>query len=114
MIQLVAWRFIDCRWYKPSLHRCDARPASYRTAYGTPTAEAFVDLRRDCCLLFDGQSIGFNLRIGDIPDRQPARGILPHFSGNQSQYGVSHLGYVAEPLQLIVVVRGIKAKKNPS
>src|SRR4029077_15845689 len=89
----------------------DAGPAGDCAADRTPAAEALVDLCGDLRLLLERQAVRLDLRIGDVADPQPARRAAAHLRGNQAEYRIAHLGYIAETLQLVVVVRGVEAEE---
>jgi hypothetical protein len=65
-------------WSAPLL-RGNQRPAHNRTAHGTPAAEPLIDLRGQGSLLLGGQTNGFDLPVGNVAHRNPARGIRPHW-----------------------------------
>src|SRR5580704_342734 len=68
------------------------RPAYDCTAYRTPAAEPFVDLRRNRGLFLERAS-SLDLRIRAIAHRNPARGRLD-LTADEAKHRVSHFRHV--------------------
>src|SRR5215831_12850636 len=89
---------------------CDERPAHNRATNRTPPAESLIDLGCQCSLL-PKRTLGLNLRIRDVAHCNPARGLVPHLTGDEPKYGISHFRHITQPLKVIMIIRGIEAKE---
>ncbi len=79
-------------------------PAGNRAANRAPPTEALVNLRRHRSLLLECQAVGFDLRVGDVPDCAPSRRIGAKLGGDQPKHSITHFRNIAEPLKLVVVI----------
>src|SRR5215472_12031991 len=89
---------------------CDERPAHNRATNRTPPAESLIDLGCQRSLL-PKRTLGLNLRIRDIAHRNPARGLVPHLTGDEPQHSISHFRHITQPLKVIIIIQGIEAKE---
>src|SRR5262249_16008327 len=81
-----------------------------RATNRTPPAESLIDLGCQCSLL-PKRTLGLNLRIRDVAHCNPARGLVPHLTGDEPKYGISHFRHITQPLKVIMIIRGIEAKE---
>src|SRR5215831_8501132 len=93
----------------PSALLCrDQRPAGDGAAHRAPSAKGLVDVGGDLAGLGDFYSVVVDLRVGDVPNAQPPRCIRAEIGAEGPKDGVAHLGLLAQPLELVVVVRRVE------
>src|SRR5215813_1122364 len=92
------------------LLRSNERPAHNSAANSTPAAKSLIDLRRQRRLLLDG-TLGLDLWIRDVAHRKPARSLVPHLTGDEAKYGISHFRHITQPLKVVMIIRGIEPEE---
>ena len=101
---------LDPRFSETLLLSHDERPAYYGATDRTPAAKCLVNLGCHGGLLSES-AFGFDLRVGDVSDRNPARGFVPHLFCDEPKHRVSHFRRGPPALQMIMIVGGVKSKE---
>src|SRR5215813_13606444 len=88
-LRAVAATAVATDLYCAPLLRSNERPAHNCAANGTPAAKSLINLSCQRGLQLEGQPVGPDLWIRDVAHHKPARGLVPHLTGDEANYRIS-------------------------